>query len=36
MDLQKFEALLKKDIAEGIVFVEERHLVGVEDKIYEI
>ena len=36
MDLQKFEALLKKDIDEGIVSVEERHLVGVEDKIYEI
>ena len=36
MDLQKFEALLKKDIDEGIVSVEERHLVGVEDKTYEI
>ena len=36
MDLQKFEALLKRDIDEGIVSVEERHLVGIEDKIYEI
>ena len=36
MDLQKFEALLKKDILDGIITVEEKRLVGIEDKTYEI
>jgi len=36
MDLQKFECLLRKDIEDGIVSVEEKKLNGIEDITYEI
>ena len=36
MDLQKFEALLDKDIKDGIITVNEKRLIGIDDKIYEI
>ena len=36
LDLQKFERLLQKDIEAGIITVEKRHLLGIEEKIYEI
>ena len=36
LDLQKFERLLKNDIEAGIITVEKRHLMGIEDKTYEI
>ena len=36
LDLQKFDLLLKKDIEEGIVTIEEKILTNVEDKQYYI
>ncbi len=36
MDLQKFEALLNKDIIDGIITVKEKRLVGIEEETYEI
>ena len=36
LDLQKFEKLLQNDIEAGIVTVEKRHLLGIEEKTYEI
>ena len=36
MDLQRFNKLLKKDLEEGIVVIEERVLAGIEDKNYHI
>ncbi len=36
LDLQKFERLLQSDIEAGIITVEERHLLGIEEKTYEI
>ncbi len=36
LDLQKFDLLLKKDIEEGIVTIEEKILTNVEDKKYYI
>lgn len=36
LDLQKFEALLDKDIKDGIITVQEKRLIGIEDKTYEI
>lgn len=36
LDLQKFDKLLKKDIEEGIVIVEERTLKNIEEQLYEI
>jgi len=34
LDLQKFDKLLRKDIADGIVTIEERLLTNIEDKEY--
>lgn len=34
LDLQKFDSLLRKDIADGIVTVEEKILTGINDKEY--
>lgn len=34
LDLQRFEKLLRKDIDEGIVSIEERELTDIEDKEY--
>ena len=34
MDLQKFDQLLRKDIEDGIVTIEERELKRIEDKEY--
>ena len=34
LDLQKFDALLRKDIEDGIVTIEEKVLAGIEDKNY--
>ena len=36
LDLQKFERLLPNDIEAGIITVEKRHLLGIEEKTYEI
>lgn len=36
LDLQKFERLLQNDIEAGIITVEKRHLLGIEEKTYEI
>lgn len=36
LDLQKFDKLLKKDIEDGIVIVEERTLKNIEEQLYEI
>lgn len=34
LDLQKFDALLRKDIDDGIVIIEEKELINIEDKEY--
>ena len=36
MDLTKFDNLLRKDIEDGVVTIEERQLVNIEDKEYYI
>lgn len=36
LDLQKFERLLQNDLEAGIITVEKRHLLGIEEKTYEI
>ena len=36
LDLQKYERLLKNDIEAGIITEEKRHLLGIEEKTYEI
>ena len=34
LDLQKFDKLLRRDIEEGIVTIEEREFTNIEDKEY--
>lgn len=36
LDLQNFDRLLRKDIEDGIVTIEERELTNIEDKEYMI
>ena len=36
LDLQKFDELLKQDIQDGVVIVEERTLKYIEDQLYQI
>ena len=36
LDLQRFDELLRKDIEDGIVIVEEKELSNIEDKEYYI
>ena len=36
LDLQKFDKLIRQDISDGIVAVEEKELTNIEDKIYYI
>lgn len=36
IDLQEFERLLEKDIADGIVTIKEKKLLGIEDQVYEL
>ncbi len=36
IDLQKFDALLRKEMQKGTVFIEGRTLVGIENKVFRI
>lgn len=36
MDLQKFDALLKKEMLNGAITIEGRELTGIEDKVFKI
>ena len=36
MDLQKFDALLKKEMLKGAITIEGRELTGIEDKVFKI
>lgn len=36
MDLQKFDALLKKEMLNGVITIEGRELSGIEDKVFNI
>lgn len=36
MDLQKFDALLKKEMLKGAITIEGRELTGIDDKVFKI
>lgn len=36
MDLQKFDALLKKEMLKGAITIEGREITGIEDKVFKI
>ena len=36
LDLQKFDKLLRKDLEDGVVTIEERQLTNVDNKVYDV